>query len=427
MLSDLLFIVIFLMLAMYSINRPYIALSAVIWVDIFKPQDISTSFLLGQPLSLIAAAIFFLSFFLNFPKLEKPALKSPVLLIIFFMIWITLANSMADFPDAAWNKYNWAIKVLLFSIFIPFVLNSKIKIEFFLVIMLISIGYFLFVAGLKGALSGGGYGIKLIDSAAENSGITESSTLSMVAVLSIPLSLYVFKFSFIAERFKLGSYYFLGLVFLALFTVIATHARTGLVCLALLVLIYVLYSKKRFRNILLIAIIGLSLVPLVPSEWVSRMDTLRNSSQDASAHGRVLVWRWTVDYANQNPFFGGGFRSHLANAGILHLYGESGEANIGGQQKGKAYHSIYFEVLGESGYGGLAIFMLIIVLSWRLNVNTMKSALPENWRFALAKSLNLALIIYCVGGAFIGVSFEPWLYYILMLSASIHNTVKAKA
>jgi probable O-glycosylation ligase (exosortase A-associated) len=421
MLSDLLFVVIFFLFLFFGISRPYIALSAVIWVDIFKPQDISSSFLSGKPLSFVAASFFFLSLFLGFSKINKPQKKAAIVMVLFFMIWVTLSTVFAEFQVTAWNKYNWAVKVLIFAVFIPLVLDTRLKVEVFLSIMVTSIGYFLIVAGIKGLLSGGGYGIALVDSASGNSGITESSTLSMVAVFAIPLIVYLYKFSFLVDRYPIFRYYYMGLIFAALFTVIGTQARTGLVCLVILILITLYLSKDRLKHSIYIVMFSMIIFPFIPNAWMERMETMKDTSQEKSALGRVVVWRWTVDYANSRPFFGGGFRSYHANAGILQSYQKDGEISLGERSTGKAFHSIYFEVLGEAGYVGLLIFLSFIYMTWKNNIYFIKTRSPDNWRAFLAKMLNISLIIYCVGGAFISVAFEPWLYYLLMLSASNHN------
>jgi O-antigen ligase len=153
------------------------------------------------------------------------------------------------------------------------------------------------------------------------------------------------------------------------------------------------------------------------------MNTIdEGATSEKSALGRIVVWRWTLDYVAKRPFFGGGFYAYLANAGVLHRYQKGEESEIS-QKGGKAFHNVFFEVLGETGYGGLVLFLGIILHTLMLN-RAMSKKIKRNknptkeWIGSMCSSVNMSLMVYCVGGMFIGVAFYPWIYYLYGLSVS---------
>ncbi|NTS78290.1 putative O-glycosylation ligase, exosortase A system-associated [Catenovulum sp. SM1970] len=424
MITDLFLASIMCIFFFYGWTRPHVALSAVIWVDTLKPQTTSFSFLAGKPLSLIFTLFFFTVLFLNLKKVKIPKSKNYIFLILFFMFWITLATVHAEYQVVAWLKYDVVIKTLLFTFFIPFVVSTRQHLELFISVLIISFGLFITMAGVKSAMGGGGYGVSLIGLGGFMYG--EGSTLATLAICVLPLIHFMLKYSTLIKerpRFKYVLYFY---IFCCLMVLIGTQARTGLVALGVYVILLLVQSKQKFKTLLIILIVPLLIKPFVTDDWLNRMNTIdEGATTEKSALGRIVVWRWTFDYVADKPFLGGGFFSYNANAGILHLYQQGEEIEI--RQKGaKAFHNIYIEVLGETGYVGLAIFMCIIfqsLLANRSTINYHKKNKTKNseWAIPFSRNISQSLIIYCAGGMFIGVAFYPWMYYLHALSVAMKH------
>jgi probable O-glycosylation ligase (exosortase A-associated) len=285
------------------------------------------------------------------------------------------------------------------------------------------------MAGIKTLLGGGGYGIALVG----NSSFlyAEGSTLSTLAVSLIPIYIFLLKEAKIVKDYPKFKYVLLIYIACCIMTVIGTQARTGLIALFVFALLYLRTSKINTKTLFLLALIPVLVYTVAPTSWFERMNTINESTtSEKSAVGRLVVWRWTIDYALENPFLGGGFYAHLANAGVLDEYQAEGEVEIK-NKGGKAFHNIFFEVLGEAGFGGLILFGGIITHSYLINRRKLKlksdklNAEEETWNRPLSFALNNSLLIYCAGGMFIGVAFYPWLYYLYCASISrinIRNT-----
>jgi probable O-glycosylation ligase (exosortase A-associated) len=333
------------------------------------------------------------------------------------MLWITITTSMSEFPSVAWKKWDWVFKIYFISCFLPFVLNNKTKLDVFVGIWIASISYYLITAGVKTIFSGGGYGIQLIDSAYDKSGLVESSTLSMVAAFCCPLIIYLYRCASYVQKIPFFKPILIGVGASGILTIIGTQARTGLLSLGVFFWNAILLSKNKIRNILLILVVIIVAIPFAPDSWFERMSTINNTKKESSAHGRVVVWRWTVDFVNSNPIFGGGFLAYIHNAGQLKYYSKADEVIIDNPY-GKAFHNILFEVLGEHGYIGLIMYLSLIYITWKNCQTLIKNSTIGRWDYEFGLALKISLLIYCAGGMFIGVAYQIWLPYLLMLTTA---------
>jgi probable O-glycosylation ligase (exosortase A-associated) len=420
MLSDLLWLIILIIFCFFGLKRPYIALSAVIFVDLVKPQNLSFSFLSGQPLSLILTLVFFFSMLINKSGWSIPNRKAPTFLLILLMIWITITTIYAEFQFTAWFKHDYSMKTIFFAIFIPFVINTRVKIEYFITTMVSAIAYFIINGGMKTLFGTTAYGAELVYAGSGDSGIAESSTLSMVSVFVLPFIYYLYQHSSLA-KVRFIKIILLALCLSAILTIIGSHARTGLVGLFILFGLITLQTKYKFKVIFAGIIISMLIFTLAPKNWLDRMSTISTAKSDSSAVGRLVVWEWTIDYVANKPL-GGGFTSFQANAGKLHAYVDE-DVDIYVSQNGKAYHNVFFEVLGEHGYTGLLIYLLIIFTSWKAALSIQRNKNNDNWSKSLASLVNYSLLIFCACGMFIGIAFAPWLYYFVGITGGLNNIV----
>src|SRR3546814_17679041 len=89
------------------------------------------------------------------------------------------------------------------------------------------------------------------------------------------------------------------------------------------------------------------------SDWSSDVC----SSDLESASTRLAVWKWTLDYVKDHPG-GGGFDNYLQNKFTYVMQERVIDAAGSRMEKrmitdhGRAYHTAYFELLGELGYFG---------------------------------------------------------------------------
>ena len=93
-------------------------------------------------------------------------------------------------------------------------------------------------------------------------------------------------------------------------------------------------------------------------------------------------------------------------------------------------HSIYFEVLAEHGFVGLALFLSIGVLAL-LNTGRLAKLAPQDLRFgwipSLAAMIQISLVSYATTGAFLGLAYFDLYYQLLAIVVVINLLASQKA
>ncbi len=90
---------------------------------------------------------------------------------------------------------------------------------------------------------------------------------------------------------------------------------------------------------------------------------------------------------------------------------------------GRAFHSIYFEVLGEQGYPGIVIFLLLAVSTFLMLRRLARKARPHpelEWVVSLSDALQSGLAVFMTSGAFVGIAFQPMFWYFISLSICLN-------
>jgi len=415
-----------------GIRHPFIWVLVYLYIDILSPQKIGWSLTPALPISLIAFCAAFAGWLLADPKIGSRFTFRQFLMVC-LLIYCAVTTANADFPVDAANKWSWVWKAMVFAIFFPLALTTRLRIEGATLIMLLSAAAIYISAGIKTVLAGGGYG-SLSVFVNDNSGLYESSVLACMGIAIIPLILWFTRYGtvFLPDwRVKLFGY---ALIFACLLVPVGTEARTGLVCIAVLAVLLLRDSKRRLTFIAAAALIGTVSLPFLPTSFYDRMSTLTAPQRDESASTRVAVWSWTLEYIQQNPF-GGGFDAFRGNKFTYELpvVTESGNTEaVKFEQvtdEGRAYHSAYFEVLGEQGWIGLAIWLLLqfsglwqmerVRRRWRT-----RTAPGETWQAPLASALQYAQIIYLVGAIFTGIAYQPLMLMIIGLQIALVTLLK---
>lgn len=403
---------------------PFIAALAYIWIDIVKPQELAYSVITGLPLGLIAALLTALSYLIN-NKEKLPKFGAVMALLCFFAAWITLTTWLADPRILSWDKWDWAFKVVVFTVFIPFIFQSRTHIECLILAIIFSVSTIAFSAGVKTALGSGGYGVLAI-MGSNNTGLSEGSTLATVGVMTLPLIHFVYRHSIVFAHTRYFKPIILAIACTIALAVIGTNARTGLITGLLLLVIYVLRSKRKLLWILLIlAAAGIaSMKDLSNTAWGNRMSTINSYEKESSALGRIRVWQWTLGFVAENPL-GGGFDAFKLNR--IAAVKEDGNVYYDpGVVRGKAFHNIFFEVLGEQGIVGFATYITVILLTFVGLANIRKQCRDRSelaWASDLALRLRDALAILLTGGMFIGIAYQSYIFYLIAMSVVLSQLI----
>lgn len=419
-MRDLVFVAFLALFFAAGFRKPFLFVLTYVYIDVVSPQRLTYFLLNAVPISLLAVGLAVLTWLAVDPKRDvRVAPRQGLLAILLLYCWYTTGH--ADFPVDAAFKWEWVWKALAFAIFLPLTLRTKLRIESLLLFMILSAASIIIVGGIKTIGSGGGYG-QLNLMVSNNSGLYEGSTISMVAVAIVPVILWFTRFGTIFApdwRVKLFAY---ALIFACLLIPVGTSTRTGLLCIGLLGVLMLRDTKRRILYVSIAGVLGLVAVPFLPSAFTQRMETIKTYQADASASTRIEVWKWTIAYAKDHPF-GGGFEAYRQNKiryDKVKVAGEGASTTVETQlevDSGRAYHSAYFEMLGEQGYPGLAIWMMIQLAGlFRMEVVRRRYARETGdlaWVSPLAAALQNAHFVYLLGAAFVAVAFQPFIYMLV--------------
>ena len=255
-----------------------------------------------------------------------------------------------------------------------------------------SVGYYAMLSGVNTILTGGGYGRAITPP--KGSMLGDSSIITIAVLMLVPLLRYLQLHATILPPVRLVRLGLLGLMALMIITVFGTHARTGLIALAVMMVMFVLKARKKVLIGGALALcIGAGLMT-VSDSWYKRMATIEAYQQDRSATNRIESWEYAIDLANKRPIVGGGFRVFTLN--INSTTGRWLDS-----------HSIYFEVLGEHGYVGLFLYLCLIFGSYRACRNIRRAVRDQEenaWLGDLASMLQISIAVFATGGAFVGIA-----------------------
>ncbi|MBK7593535.1 MAG: O-antigen ligase family protein [Betaproteobacteria bacterium] len=116
---------------------------------------------------------------------------------------------------------------------------------------------------------------------------------------------------------------------------------------------------------------------MLPESWYSRMETIGAYEEDASAMGRINAWTMAYNIA-KDRITGAGFAT--AAPEIYAQYAPNPNFVL-------VAHSIYFQVLGEHGFVGLAIYLTMWLMTYLMAGRVARQASAAaglEWAAALA-------------------------------------------
>jgi probable O-glycosylation ligase (exosortase A-associated) len=429
-MRDLAFVGFLLALLALGFRRPFLFVLVYAYIDTVAPQRLSYYLLNSLPLSMYVACLALAGWLLAEKKTDlRFSARQALMGVLLCYSFYTTMN--ADFPVEAAEKWDWASTSLAFAIFLPLTLRSKLRIEALLLFLTLSAAAIIIVGGLKTVASGGGYGVLNL-MVTNNSNLYESSTISTIAIALIPIILWLAKFGTVFPPDWRVKAFAAALVFACLLMPIGTEARTGLVCIGVLGLLMLRNVKRRFLYLAGASLLVLATIPFLPASFTGRMSTIQGYQSDSSASTRLAVWGWTWNYAQEHPL-GGGFGAYRGNkieVRTVAVQGEAGVQTVTARteiDQGRAYHSAYFEMLGEQGFPGLILFLLIhIVGVVRMEVIRRRYRGAEGdkaWIAPLATALQHFQIIYLVGASFVAIAYTPFTLMILGVQIGLDSLV----
>lgn len=388
--------------------RPWIGVLMWSWLAYMNPHRLTWGFASTLPFSQLVAVVTLVG--LVFSNNRKPFLWSRELLLIGILwVWFAFTSAGAFYPDEAWRKFGDMSKILLMAMLVVPLFQDREKIRVLLLVIAGSLGFY----GVKGGLFVLATGGQFMVLGPPNSFFEANTELALVLNMALPLLLYLAKEE--PRRWlRRGLYGAFGLTALA---VPFTYSRGGLVGLAVVMMVLLVKARRRVLLIPVLAAATVALVMFAPAQWVERVQTLENAREDGSAQLRMMSWQVALSIAEDHPIFGGGFHV-FQNRATYDIYMPHYPRTFGHDA-----HSIYFNLLGEHGWVGLGLFVVLVVLvTMKLyHLRRLARVHPQiAWAANYAHMLQASIATYLTTGAFLSVAYFDVAYQLFILVPVIH-------
>lgn len=365
------------------------------------------------PKMLALASLLAIAWHLFISKSLKPHWSSTHLVFVIWFVWLTVCVFSASNKGMAIEYWTGVLVKVFIMVFAISWWLTRFS-HFSLVRMGIMIsGISVALVALSNKMNGIGLveGTRVTISREYRSQLGDPNDLSLV--LMFPVSFLAAElFDKSANKYR-RLFAAVGLL-LAISGVIATQSRGGLLGIAA-ILSFFLYQKVKNPIVVgMCAAVAMLAMMVFAGIGDRQSGGAAEDGVDASAMGRIYAWQAAINMALSNPLTGVGVDNFYVN---YYFYSPHWDG------KNHAVHSTWFQVLGETGFVGIGIFVLLIASIYRsLSRVYCINALNPNDQVAVnANALKAGLIGFMVAGTFLTQAFTWPLYIILALTIALEK------
>jgi len=211
---------------------------------------------------------------------------------------------------------------------------------------------------------------------------------------------------------KAGRWFGAATFIILVLAILATQSRGGVMGL-LAVLVPFVGRRVKSKMLLVVVAIAVGGVLFVAADIGDRATVGDVSEIDESAMGRLNAWKTAFNMALHRPLTGVGVDNF---AGQYYFFTDQWAG------KGLAAHSVWFQVLGETGFVGLAVYlsMLGVTASKLLRAGRrLQSRDADPAVRAIASALVAGLAGFAVSGTFLSQAYGWPAFLLLALSIAI--------
>lgn len=416
-MRDIVLIITFIGLIPFIIMRPWVGVLVWSWIGYMNPHKLGWGFTHSLPVAMIFGGLTLATMFLGKDWKGIPITRETIILFLFVVLF-TITSYFAWVPDSAWVQWDKVMKILLFTFVTMMLIYGRERIYALLVVIAVSIGFFGFKGGIF-ALTSGGHNRVI---GPEGSFIEANTSLGLALIMVLPLIMMLARHA----TNKWLRYFGYAAAVLTIIATIFTYSRGALVGLAAVMPFIFLKTKRKGLMLLLIIPVAWFGPDLLPHKLIHRATTIEAYQEDNSAMQRIQAWGVAWNVAVARPLLGAGFRLEDASDTQWLRY-----ATFMGDWKNRARaaHSIYFQMLGEQGFTGLILFVLLLVFTF-LTLSRVKrsSNLLEGagWIGEYATALQIGLIGYAVSGAFLSLAYFDLAYAYVALAVILQREVSMR-
>lgn len=419
-MRDLFVVGIFVIGAIATMKRPYYGALLWVWVSVMNPHRLSYGFAYSLPLAQISVIVTVLAMAARSKEVRWPG-GAPLVFLGIFVGWMAVTTMGAILLDLSFIRYVDLLKTVFMVYVIATIVRSRSEIVGFVWVIVMSIGFYGIKGGAFTLASGGSYRVW----GPPDSVVEGNNELAVALVMIVPLAF------FLAQNLQADLPRFLsrapwtgriktGLniaMFLCAVGAIGSQSRGALLAISVMTTALWLGSSKKVGLTIVLLIAVPSILAFMPESWYARMDTIQTYESDDSAMGRINAWTMALNVA-KDRITGAGFAT--ASPIIYDRYAPNPSIVI-------VAHSVYFQVLGEHGFIGLALYLMMWSSTFVTTNLVVKSASKQSelkWAADLARMLRVSLLGFAVGGAFLSLAYWDMPYYLMVVIVALAANIR---
>lgn len=408
-MRDLLITLIVIASLPFILRQPASGILMWVWISVMNPHTQGWGYATTFPFALVIALATLFSLAIH-PMPKLPPMSAITALLLLFILWMNVTTLFAMYPASAQAQWVKVMKIMLMSVVTLSIIRQSEDIQRLMWVLCISLGFY----GAKGGiftLRGGG-----VDRVwgPEGTFIGDNNAIALALIMTLPLMRYL-QLRCSRRWHRLG----IGVVMLlSALSALASYSRGGLLAFAAMASYMWLRSGRKLASSTLLLLFAPAALLFMPESWSERMDSIAEYQRDESAMGRINAWRMAWNLA-RDRFFGGGFE--ISEAPTFMLYAPN-PADV------HAAHSIYFQALGEHGFIGLLLYLLLLAATWQSARWIIRNSLgigELQWAQQLAGMIQASLFGFMVGGAFLSLLYFDVPYYLMALIVATRGVVRS--
>ena len=404
-MRDYLVFAVVLVLVWRAFQSPMVGVLTFAWLSLMNPHRLTYGAAYDFPFAAVVVAVTL--FALLFSKEKQRLPMTPVTTtLILFMVWMTATSVVALEPDLVWGEWSRVMKTMFMILITISVLKSKKDINALAWVVGLSLAFYGVKGGIFTLRSGGSNHVFGPD----GSYIADNNALALALVASLPIVRYL-QLQVTTKWSRIGM---LGVAILTAISVAGSYSRGALLAAGAMFFFLWIKSQQKFKVGVALVLVGILVFSVMPEAWYARMQTIDDYQQDNSSLGRINAWYFAFNVAKHN-LMGGGF--NVFTHKMFFIYAPEPFNH-------HAAHSIYFQVLGEHGFIGLAIFILLLIFSWRTGSRIIKFCKQKEelkWASDLAAMCQVSIVGFAVGGGFLSLAYYDLYYFVLAILVGLEK------
>ena len=383
----------------YVFKRPWVGILLWSWLAYMNPHRLAWGFAHDFPFSMVVGLVTIVSFMASKEKKEMLWTRETVIVLV-LTLWMLFTTFFAFYPDLAWHRWNEVWKIMLMVLLTALIIRERYQLHWLVWVIALSFGFYGVKGGIFTILHGGVYRVQ----GPEGTFVGGNNEMALALVMTIPLIRYL-HLQEVRRWVKTGLAVAMVLTGVA---AIGSQSRGGMLAMVAMGLFLWLKSRNKIVTGFYMAIAVMIIAAVMPQAWYDRMNTIKTYQEDQSAEGRINAWHTAFNVAKAR-ITGGGF--DMFQPPTFRQYAPD-PWNV------RDVHSIYFEMMGEQGFIGFGLFMLLGALAWiraQQIIKRCKNDPDGKWAADLAAMIQVSLIGYATAGAFLGMSHFDLPYHLMIL------------